>query len=310
MLPCGIIITLNSDREGPSMRRKLFVLFLIGILISSCNLPVSSIPTLPVDVLATHVSSKLTQTAAVGVKQATNTGLPRPTSTPAQTNPTQAASTPTPTNTGAAFQTPSQTPTPTGVPGDPKTALGNPAWKETFQKASAWGLDIPYDDGHTRVSITPGKIVLKSYDGNGWHGWRMINPKIQNFYLEATIQTQTCSGADLYGLVFRANDKVQGYWFGVTCDGRYNLTSGDIYNEAELIKPKASQLIGSGSNQTNRLGVMAKDNKITLYLNGKVLEEVTNDTYPSAGTFGYFIAGFKTPGFTYESTEIAYWNLP
>lgn len=303
------------------MPRKWFAIFLIGILISSCTLPVSSTPTLPVDVLATQVSLILTQTATVGVKQATTTSLPGPTAasaqasataqaSTAQTTPTQASSTSTPTqtNTSAASPTPSQTPT--GVPGDPKTALGNPAWKETFQEASAWGLDTPYDDGHTRVSITSGKIILKSYDSNGWLGWRMINPKIQNFYLEATIQTQTCSGADLYGLVFRANDQSQGYWFGVTCDGRYNLTSGDINDETELIKAKASPLIGSGSNQTNRLGVMAKDKKITLYLNGKVLEDVTNDTFISAGTFGYFIAGYKTPGFTFESTEIAYWNLP
>ena len=301
------------------MRKKWLFLLWIGIFISSCNLPTSSTATVPVDVLASQVSLKLTQTAAVGVQQATNTGVPRLSGTPAQTSPTvkagtpqtPAASTPTATNSGAPTSISTPTLPPTVVPGDPKTALGSPTWIETFQKPSTWGLDSPYDDGHTRVSISPGKILLKSYDGNGWHGWRMvINSKIQNFYLEATLQTQTCAGADLFGLVFRANDKAQGYWFGVTCDGRYNLTSGDIYNETELIKAKTSPLIAAGSNQTNRLGVLVKDQKITLYMNGKLLEDVTNNAYPATGTFGYFIAGFKTPGFTYESPEIAYWNLP
>ena len=312
------------------MRIKWLVIFALGIILTSCNLPLSSTPTSSVDVLSTQVSIKLTQTAAAGVQPGPGTIGPRPTNTPVpggattRTGTPQTASLPSPTGTGApsatltrtgtssasSTSTPTRSPTPTAIPGDPRTTLGTPVWKETFQKPTTWGLDAPYDDGHTRVSIDPGKILLKSFDSNGWHGWRMMtNPKIQNFYLETTITTQTCSGADLFGLVFRANNEFQGYWFGVTCDGRYNLTSGDIYNETELIKAKASPLIKAGSGQTNRLGVVAKDKKITLYMNGKLLDEVTSDAYSSAGTFGYFIAAYKTPGFTYESTEIAYWNL-
>jgi hypothetical protein len=312
------------------MRRIIWLCFAISFLLSSCNLPGNETPTAQADVLGTQVALKLTQTAAENAAKPTNTaaaGGQTPaarSATPPGSPTSSGAGTPsgagspspsqTATSTGpaaTATQTPKPSATATNVPGDPKTNLGNPAWKETFQKPTTWGLDEAYDDGHTRVSITNGKFQIKSYDGNGWHGWRMMtNPKIQNFYLEATFITQACTGADLYGLVFRANEKAQGYWFGVTCDGRYNLTSGDIYNETELIKAKANPAILSGPNQTNRVGVLVKDQKISLYINGKPLEDVTNDTFPAAGTFGYFIAGYKTPGFTYESTEIAYWNLP
>lgn len=308
------------------MRRKWVLIIAVGLLMTSCNLPTNSTPTAQVDVLGTQVSQKLTQTAAALAPQSAGTGNPGRTaaspapgsSTPAARSatppltPSQAASlTAAPTGAASATATPTLTSTPSPVPGDPKTALGSPAWKETFQKPSTWGLDSPYDDGHTRVSITNGKIQLKSYDGNGWHGWRMMNnPKIQNFYLEATFQTQACAGADMYGFLVRANDQAQGYWFGVTCDGRYNLTYGDIYTETELIKAKANPLIQAGSNQTNRVGILLKDKKISLYMNGKLLEELSSDAFTAAGTFGYFIAGYKTPGFTYESNEIAYWNLP
>jgi hypothetical protein len=188
--------------------------------------------------------------------------------------------------------------------------LGSPTFQDTFQKPSNWGLNTPYDDGHTRVSMPVGKIVLTSLEGNDWHGWRMYNAKIQNFYLEVAVQTGTCSGSDQYGLVFRSPDNMKGYWFGVTCDGRYSLESGDIYDLTAIIKAKASPLIKAGSNQANRLGVMVNGSKISLYANNKLLEEVTNDTLSAAGIFGYFIAGAKTANFTYESTEIAYWKLP
>ena len=64
---------------------------------------------------------------------------------------------------------------------------------------------------------------------SGWMGWSLtFSQKPQNFYLDAVFTPQTCSGADVYGLVFRAPDTESGYFFGVTCDGRYNLRSRDF----------------------------------------------------------------------------------
>lgn len=206
--------------------------------------------------------------------------------------------------------TATRTPTATTIPGDPRGTLGKETFKDNFQKPSIWGLDSPYDDGHTRVSITSGKLVLTSLEGNNWHGWRMYNAKLQNFYLEVTIQTHDCSGADQYGVIFRSPDSSKGYWFLATCDGKYSLESGSIGNSVEIIKAKTTTLLKTGSNQINRLGVMAKGNKISLYANGNLLEEVTNDAIPDAGVFGYVIAGAKTVNFTYDSTEVIYWKLP
>jgi len=46
-----------------------------------------------------------------------------------------------------------------------------------------------------------------------------------------------------------------------------------------------------------------------LYVNGKLLEQITSDAFPNGGAFGYFIASFDTPGFTFEATSVAYWVL-
>lgn len=286
------------------MRRGILGFILLSLILTACNLgPETTVVAPTVDLVGTKVAQVLTDMPTPANKPLTNI-------TPAQStkNP------PAVTATVAGSPTPASSPTPTvttsPVPGDPRTTLGTSTWKDTFQKAASWGLDAPYDDGHTRVSIAPGKLIMSSKDGNGWHGWRMLTTKVQNFYLEATVNTLGCSSTDLYGLIFRSPNSFKGYWFGFTCDGRYGLRSGDINDFVEIIKLKANPLIKSGSDQTNRIGVLAKGNKLSLYANGKLLEEITNDTLPDEGVFGYFIAGYKTVNFTYESTEIAYWKLP
>ncbi len=306
----------------------LLIMIIVVFTLSGCNFPLQSTAVSPtVDVLGTQVAQRLTSTAAMiqpvttsTVSISTSTALPTlmvtatsaATVRPAQTK--EASATPilaqTQGVTSTATATATFTPTATGIPGDPSTSLGQPDWKDNFQKPSTWGLQSPYDDGHTRVSITSGMLVVTSYDGNGWRGWRMMNTTIKNFYLEATIQTQTCSGSDLYGIVFRAQNNSKGYWLTITCDGHYSLDVGDVNTLDPVIDSKSSSLIKAGSNQTNKFGIMAQGNKISIYINGKLVEDATNDAMVNAGTFGYFIEGNKTVNFTIQSTEIAYWELP
>lgn len=298
------------------MRRILIWLGVMVLILASCNYPYfPSNSTATVDLIGTEVSQRLTQYIPKTV-----TAIPNSTSTVpapvASTTPTPTSSPASPPPTALSSITSTQpaksTATSTGIPGDPRISLGAPTWKDNFQKASTWGLDTPYDDGHTRISITNGRIILKSYAADGWHGWRLLtNPKIQDFYLEVTIQLHACAGNDTYGIIFRSSENAKGYWFGITCDGRYSLKAGDINDSTEVIKLKLSPLIQPGANQNNRIGVMARGNKLTLYANGKQLDEIVNDAFTSSGSFGYFIAASKTASFTYESAEIAYWlQLP
>jgi hypothetical protein len=318
------------------MLKQLSGFILLVFLLTACNFasePTVIAPT--VDVVGTQVAQTLAVVPTTPDKPIVNLTVTQVTPTLQSTHPLTATAVPTLTSTlsptldpkisptrTATFtrtvagptQTPSKaptnTPTSTAVAGDPRNALGTPTWKDDFQKASTWGLGAPYDDGHTRVSIAPGKIVLTSKNAEGWPGWRMQVAKIQNFYLEATINTLNCADTDMYGLAFRSSSTYTAYWFEITCDGRYSLESGDMNNATEIIKLKANPLIKAGSNQTNRFGVFANGNKLSFYANGKLLEEITNTNIPDAGIFGYFVLGKKTANFTIESTEIAYWKLP
>jgi hypothetical protein len=199
--------------------------------------------------------------------------------------------------------------TPTAVSGDPRAILGEPAFQDTFGNPGAWGLDNPYDDGHTRVEIKDNQLVLTSLLAESWMGWRTTYPKPGNAYIEATFTTGECSGGDQYGLVFRSSDENGTGFFTITCDGRFSLTHFDGTVFSRLLEWQPSGLIQTGSNQTNRLGIWLNGTQIRLYANGGLLAETTDDQLSAEGTFGALIAAVNTPNFTVSVSEIAYWNV-
>ncbi len=277
------------------MRYRALSLTLIAVLLAGCNLPTSPIDTTPtVDPVATQISLLLTQ-MPTATAAATATSTPSVTAEPTQAQPT-AESSPTPTATLSA--------------GSLRASLGAPAWTDSLETGKAF---YQYENDNTKVVMTGGALELTGITANGWMGWSLtFSQKPQNFYLDALFTPQTCSGADVYGLVFRAPDTESGYFFGVTCDGRYNLRSRDFGDGTNVAVIELSQnaAIHSGSGQTNRLGVHAVGNKIGLYVNDTLLQEVTDSSYASAGNFGAFVAANNTANFMVKMEEISLWNLP
>ena len=278
---------------------RLSVLAIILLALTGCNLPSGNASPTP-DYVATQVSTMLTAqpsaTAMVVLPTATN--LPEVqtatlTPSPSETN------TLTPTATG------------TAVTGDPRTLLGTPTGTDTLDTGKNFGLDgTSYDDGFTFIRVENGALVLTSRNASDYHGWRTGGVKLKNAYVEVTIQTGTCSGSDLYGLIVRSPDFVKGYRFQLTCEGNWNFTKYDGSQEEELKSgTNTDNAILTGSNQTNRLGVMASGNDFKLFVNGVQLGEVSDDTFQDAGAYGVIIAGRKTPDFTIYTQEFNYWTL-
>jgi len=282
-----------------SVRRSFAIIILMLPFLAACNLPFQTIePT--VDVVATRVAVDLSKTPPPII----------PTIVAATATPGATSIPPTTTATNTPAYTATTEPSPTTASTDPKASLGKPTWTGSFQNAKNWGLSSPYDDGHTRVEILNESMVLTSANAEGWLGWwQLSNQKPQDFYLEATLKVGTCSGNDLYGIIFRSPDNAKGYWFGVTCDGRFNLRSGEAGSLSDVIKTAPGDSILVGSDQTNRLGIMAKGSEISLYANGKPVGNASDTAFTDKGTFGLFIAGQKTVNFSYACSEIAYWDL-
>jgi hypothetical protein len=288
----NIAMITNRDRNKNWQKAPLALLLLL--LLAACNLPSQPVATPTPDAVATQVSQLLTEmpTPTVPLPPA-DTPTPAPTDTPAV-----------PTDTPVA-----NTATPTLAADSPGASLGNPSWYNNLESGRAFYL---FENENTLVTHADGSLVLTGLTANGWHGWSLtFTQQPVNFYLEAVFNPQDCSGADIYGLVFRAESVSSGYFFGVTCDGRYNLSARNFEDGSNtpLINLTSSQAIQTGGNVTNRLGVRAEGERIALYANGVLLQEVTDATFDD-GYIGAFVAANATPGFTVRMDEISLWNLP
>lgn len=275
--------------------KKIIFTTLFAFIIVSCNFLASQSPELK-DNISTEVSQQLT-TAPIELITATeipatedsNAATPSP-----QDPPPTATESPTPTITM----------TPTLSPDDPRIKLGAPDWKEDFSKAN--NNFYQYEDAQSRFVYDSGALALTAKNPNGWTGWSLSYPKPKNFYLEATFKVETCSGLDRYGLVYRAPNFENGYFFGLSCDGQFLLR---IYNQQGTLIPwTPNPAILQGSNQVNRLGILAQGDRYAFYANGKLLQETKESTFTDAGLFGAFIASTNTSNFTVRMYEISFWN--
>jgi hypothetical protein len=173
-------------------------------------------------------------------------------------------------------------------------------------------------DKYTTGTFSGGKQIVTALTGTD--GWRIANPAGHDFtdlYLEATFQTGTCKGSDHYGVFVRVpvlTEPEQGYLFGFTCDGRYSLRrwNANVGTKGEmkwLVNWTASSAINSGSNQTNRMGIMTLGSRLVLYANGQLLKEV-KDTQYSSGYFGIFVGSDVTDQLTIKIDQMSYWDNP
>lgn len=288
-----------------SMHKHIFqsiTLFLILLALSACNLPSNNTPT--PDLVATEVSKILTSTLNIPIL--TPPILINTATLPSEENTVtpQVEQTTTPTLTN----TPEITPLPTlaGLP------TGAPNWSDSLDNGTRFGLNNAYDDGHTRFTMDSGALLITSVNAEGWRGWRLTSQKPQNYYMKAIYKTQSCSGSDQYGILVQAPnyETGSGYYFGLTCDGRFAIQRWKDDGLTNLNGWNNSTEIHSGNDQENTIGILKSGNKYKYYLNGVVVAEVEDNAFSNPGYFGPFIVGLETKNFTVGLEEISYWNLP
>ncbi len=275
------------------MRKIIPLVLLLSLILTSCNFPLSRSTPNP-DLVDTMVSATLNAVSTPTVQL------------PTTSIPTVAL------NTLAPADTPTITPTATPPPGDPKLTLGVPGFTDTFTNGTAFGLVTPYEDDAVIIKIENGSMQFSSLRINGGKRWRLTSRNPKNLYLEGTFRIVSCAEDDQYGLVFRSptyGDGI-GYYFGVTCSGKYSLQAYDGTDSFNIVGWTADSNILSGSGQVNRLGVMAVNNSIKLYVNGNLIKESSDSSIDKPGYVGAYTAAYDDPGFTVQMEEISLWSLP
>ncbi len=229
--------------------------------------------------------------------------------------PEQATATQQPTATQDVVPTVAVTTAPAFTPpaNDPRTKLGTPTWTDKMDDDTFWPVGT---DNYSAIKFENGQLKLTGLTTTD--GWRLAaTESLGNVYIEATVNTGTCTGTDRYGFIFRvpvAHEANKGYLFGVSCDGKFSLrewdaTIGSKGSMTTHVNWTTSDAIQSGSNKTNKIGIMAVGDRLILYINGVLLTEVKDSTF-SAGSFGMFIGARETTDFTISVDEISYWKNP
>ena len=293
----------------------LGIIFTVGL--AACNLPASPDPS-PTDTdpsvdytaAAETIIAQLTEVAQTLTPTSPGDAPEEATQPPTSTAVTETAVTPTaPPSTPTVTSTPPPSPTATLPPSDPRSGLGDPAFSDTFANGESWPL---YTDEHVSFNVKDSNLVLTAFNPDKYNGWMFTWPVISDFYLEMTAKTEECSGLDQYGLMLRATKPPQeyiGYLYGITCDGQYSLRRWNGEKYVTLVDWTSSDQINAGSNQTNRIGILADGTRLTMYANGKLLQEINDDTHPQ-GRFGVFVGSANTPDFNTLVDEIAQWDIP
>lgn len=197
--------------------------------------------------------------------------------------------------------------TPTANPGDPTVDLGAPTRKDTFDTGDNWPLGV---DEYVDLRTSGGSLLMTGRLMK--NGWRLSNQQAVNFYLELTGKMAACTGTDNFGMIFRVPNATmadRGYLFGISCEGKYALRKWDIDKMTNIINWTAAPAILVGSNQVNRLGVMARGNELKLFVNGKLVNTVTDQSF-GHGYFGLYIGPKETTFLTSSLDEISFWVLP
>ena len=305
--------------------RRLIPFVLIGALLAGCGALNTPVPTPDDSMIATQVAQILTTvpTTAPQVVSSSPTselptippteepkGMPTETATaaPAQAQPTIE---PTAAPTQAAQQ-PTATIAFTPPPDDPVLKYGTPTWQDDMSQDSNWPVG---SDKFTSVEFADGMMKLTGLTTTD--GWRLSLPEVSNFYLEMTFQTNACTGSDRYGIIYRVPDSKnpnKGYLLGFTCDGQYSLRrwNADIGAKGEmvnLISWTTSSAILTGSNQVNRMGMMAVGDRLIVYANGHLLGEVKDSTFQK-GYFGVFVGARESTDLQIRIDQARYWENP
>jgi hypothetical protein len=283
-------------------KRIIFFMCCLILILSACNLPLNVQATEEnVDLIATQVANLLTLTPQIASPESIST---QPT---AEENNTKITLTAEPEVSSTPTATITTTPTPAGIPTGPAN------WSDPLNNGSRFGIDSTgYDDGNTIIQIENGAMKLTSLGGNGWRGWRLTSQNPNNYYLKSEFTTETCAGNDQYGMIVQAPnfDSGYGYYFGLTCDGRFSIQRWDSNGLSTLAGWDQNTSINSGSDQTNTISILKSGNRYEYFINEVSVANVEDSTFANPGYFGPFISGLATNQFSIQLEEINYWNLP
>jgi hypothetical protein len=165
---------------------------------------------------------------------------------------------------------------------------------------SGWEEDV-FDTGS--LGYSQGKYVVTStYPSTAIWGVAGQDYTDVVIEVEATQVRAPASNNNDYGVMCRVKLSGDGYSFNISGDGYYSIQKMTDNAFSDLVGWTESSAIRKG-NSTNRLGVVCQGNHLSLYVNGTLLAEVTDNAY-SEGDIALSATTYED-----QATEVQFDNL-
>ncbi len=145
------------------------------------------------------------------------------------------------------------------------------------------------------------------------------------FLAEVTVTLRLCSGSDSYGLMIRVDpdpNKGTGYALEVSCQGSYRIRRFDAPSRTTELTHTAeginitepggwtpSDVITNRIGAQNRIGLLARGNKLWAVINEKVLRSAIDDQYRS-GCFALYVNAVEHSKASVSFDDFAIWKIP
>ncbi|MCC7119011.1 MAG: hypothetical protein IT310_10840 [Anaerolineales bacterium] len=166
-------------------------------------------------------------------------------------------------------------------------ALLNPTPKDDFSDSSSgWGTgtdassSVEYADGGLKIAIYQAYYIT----------WSTPSLEAQeNLHMETTVQNLGSDQEAFFGFICNEQGSTNSFYYvGVSPDGYYAFNKSKVAGEDETLKKGTSEVISANA-QSMRLGLDCQNGSMTLYVNGQVIDSVSDSSYTN-GSIGLFAA--------------------
>ncbi len=299
-----------------SPKLKIILTGLVLVVLSlACSIGSPTPATVDEDVVATMVAE--TVAADQGPQPDAEDGNGGEDSPGEDQQPAPATETPVPTETptNTPEPTPTETLTPTPEPtlpmGIDELNLGEPDATYGFNSKGPFYI---YSASDSKVEVKDGTLQFTIFDAISWTIWSFSSLELEDYYFEISVKMpDNCQGKDRGGIIFGTplGETDEGINYQVSCDGNYRLFLYDGTDTINLVNWSSSDELFAGPGKTNRLGVMHRGQKITLYINGSLVNQVSDDTYVGNARIGINMGVDNHDNVTITFDDAAYWtSLP
>jgi len=155
-----------------------------------------------------------------------------------------------------------------------------PLFQDDFDDSSS-GWDVDERDEFER-GYEKDKYFIELYEPN-WFAWACSGQRFDDVSVEVEVYPPPGSQGDHFGVLCRHADLKNFYYFAISADGYYAIFRRVDGGDLQVLTGDGDGMIHSPSirtgGQSNDIRAVCQGDELSLYVNGELLETVSDDTH-------------------------------